>query len=45
VDNFLESLKLKKMSKDTKVFDYGDRGKEFYVIMQGAVSIQVPLEE
>ena len=31
------------MKKNSMVFDYGDFGKEFFVILHGQVEIQIPI--
>ena len=35
VNHFLAALKLYKFSDEGIVCDYGDKGKEFYVILEG----------
>ena len=42
MSNFLEQLKIKRFNKDDVVFDFGDVGDDFYIIMDGSVSVQTP---
>lgn len=35
-------MKIKRSVKDDVVFDFGDVGDDFYIIMDGSVSVQTP---
>ena len=45
VNQFLAALKLYKFHNNGIVCDYGDKGKEFFVILEGSVDVSVPDEE
>jgi CRP-like cAMP-binding protein len=45
VDLLMGSLSLLKLHKNEMVFDYGDQGDQFYVLLDGKVSLYIPTEE
>lgn len=38
-----KSLLLETFERDEMIFDYGDEGDKFYIVVQGSVSIRVPI--
>ena len=38
-----KSLLLETFNKDDMVFDFGDEGEKFYIILEGTVSIRIPI--
>ena len=43
VNYFLRLLRLRELRPGESVFDYGDRGREFFIVMRGQVAVLVPL--
>ena len=41
INLFLRALKLYKLPNEGIVCDYGDKGREFYIILEGQVDINV----
>ena len=42
---FVEKLTLQNFAKGRRVFDYGDRGRLFYTVMEGEVTVDVPVTQ
>ena len=35
---------LRNLNKDSRVFRYGDHGDKFYIILEGSVSVSIPMK-
>ena len=38
----IKALRIERFKKDDLVFEYGDLGDKFYIILEGSVSVLVP---
>ena len=40
----IKALRIERFKKDDLVFEYGDLGDKFYIILEGSVSVLVPFQ-
>ena len=38
----IKALLLEKYDKGQQIFDYGDRGDKFYIVLEGSVIVSIP---
>ena len=38
----IKALLLEKYDKGKQIFDYGDRGDKFYIVLEGSVIVSIP---
>ena len=44
IDEIWSIIKFERLKKDNRVFRYGDYGDKFYIILEGTVSVSIPMK-